>query len=54
MGTGKVLIQAFLQFRNLKYLFGIELSAGRYMLVNLLFIPLIIIILIIYYICISL
>jgi len=32
MGTGKVLIQAFLQFRNLKYLFGIELSAGRYML----------------------
>jgi precorrin-6B methylase 2 len=31
MGTGKVLIQAFLQFRNLRYVYGIELSLGRYM-----------------------
>lgn len=30
MGTGKVLIQAFLQFKNLRYVYGIELSAGRY------------------------
>ena len=30
MGTGKILIQAFLQFKNLRYIFGIELSAGRY------------------------
>jgi SAM-dependent methyltransferase len=30
MGTGKILIQAFLQFRNLRYIFGIELSSGRY------------------------
>lgn len=32
MGTAKILIQAFLQFRNLKYVYGIELSAGRYAL----------------------
>mmetsp|Transcript_1814 Transcript_1814/g.2865 ORF Transcript_1814/g.2865 Transcript_1814/m.2865 type:complete len:670 (-) Transcript_1814:217-2226(-) len=32
MGTGKILIQAFLQFRNLKYVYGIELSLGRYMI----------------------
>ena len=30
MGTGKVLIQAFLQFRNLTLVYGIELSLGRY------------------------
>lgn len=30
MGTGKVAIQAFLQFRNLQYVYGIELSVGRY------------------------
>lgn len=30
MGTGKILIQAFLQFKNLRYIFGIELSSGRY------------------------
>ena len=30
MGTGKILIQSFLQFRNLRYLYGIELSSGRY------------------------
>mmetsp|Transcript_31399 Transcript_31399/g.69937 ORF Transcript_31399/g.69937 Transcript_31399/m.69937 type:complete len:955 (+) Transcript_31399:90-2954(+) len=30
MGTGKILVQAFLQFKNLRYIFGIELSAGRY------------------------
>jgi hypothetical protein len=30
MGTGKVAIQAFLQFRNLQYVYGVELSAGRY------------------------
>lgn len=30
MGTGKVVIQAFLQFRNLKYVYGVELSSGRY------------------------
>lgn len=30
MGTGKILIQAFLQFRNLRYIHGVELSAGRY------------------------
>lgn len=30
MGTGKILIQAFLQCKNLRYIFGIELSAGRY------------------------
>lgn len=29
-GTGKIAIQAFLQFRNLEYVFGIELSNGRY------------------------
>lgn len=32
MGTGKILVQAFLQFRNLRYIFGVELSAGRYLL----------------------
>lgn len=30
MGTGKIALQAFLQFRNLEYVYGIELSAGRY------------------------
>jgi precorrin-6B methylase 2 len=30
MGTGKILIQAFLQFKNLRYVFGIELSQARY------------------------
>lgn len=30
MGTGKVVIQAFLQFRNLDFVYGIELSNGRY------------------------
>jgi hypothetical protein len=30
MGTGKVVVQAFLQFRNLKFVYGIELSSGRY------------------------
>jgi hypothetical protein len=30
MGTGKIAIQAFLQFRNLKYVYGVELSTGRY------------------------
>jgi hypothetical protein len=30
MGTGKIVIQAFLQYRNLKYCFGVELSQGRY------------------------
>ena len=34
MGTAKILIQAFLQFRNLKYVYGIELSIGRYKFVN--------------------
>ena len=32
MGTGKVAIQAFLQYRNLEYVFGVELSVGRYQL----------------------
>lgn len=32
MGTGKILLQAFLQFRNLRYIYGVELSAGRYQL----------------------
>ena len=32
MGTGKIAMQAFLQFRNLDYVYGIELSAGRYKL----------------------
>lgn len=31
MGTGKVAIQAFLQFRNLEYVYGVELSVGRYL-----------------------
>lgn len=31
MGTGKVAIQAFLQYRNLVYVFGVELSVGRYL-----------------------
>lgn len=30
MGTGKIAIQAFLQFRNLEYVYGVELSEGRY------------------------
>ncbi len=30
MGTGKVAVQAFLQFKNLKYVYGVELSMGRY------------------------
>lgn len=30
MGTGKILIQAFLQFKNLRYIYGVELSEGRY------------------------
>ena len=32
MGTGKIVIQAFLQFSNLKYVYGVELSAGRYLI----------------------
>lgn len=32
MGTGKIIIQAFLQFKNLRYIFGVELSQGRYKL----------------------
>ena len=31
MGTGKVAMQAFLQFRNLEYVYGVELSVGRYL-----------------------
>mgnify|MGYP003385182685 CR=1 FL=1 len=31
MGTGKVAIQAFLQFRNLEYVYGVEISVGRYL-----------------------
>eukprot|EP01035_Chromulina_nebulosa_P017950 gene17950-23577_t len=31
MGTGKIAIQAFLQFRNLRYVYGVELSVGRYL-----------------------
>ena len=30
MGTGKVAIQSFVQFRNLTYVYGVELSEGRY------------------------
>jgi precorrin-6B methylase 2 len=30
MGTGKIVIQAFLQYRNLRYCYGVELSQGRY------------------------
>jgi hypothetical protein len=30
MGTGKIAIQAFLQFRNLEYVYGVELSEGRF------------------------
>lgn len=30
MGTGKIVLQAFLQFRNLQYIHGVELSAGRF------------------------
>lgn len=30
MGTGKICAQAFLQFRNLRYVYGVELSIGRY------------------------
>eukprot|EP01041_Mallomonas_annulata_P007804 gene7804-15968_t len=29
-GTGKIAIQAFLQYRNLLYVYGVELSVGRY------------------------
>jgi len=29
-GTGKVVIQAFLQYRNLQYVCGVEISLGRY------------------------
>ena len=32
MGTGKILLQSFLQFKNLKYVYGVELSQGRYKL----------------------
>lgn len=32
MGTGKILIQAFLQFRNLRYIYGVELAEGRFRL----------------------
>jgi precorrin-6B methylase 2 len=34
MGTGKIAIQAFLQFKNLIYVYGVELSYGRYKLVK--------------------
>lgn len=34
MGCGKVVVQAFLQFRNLKYVYGVELSLGRYKYVS--------------------
>jgi hypothetical protein len=30
MGTGKVALQAFLQFRNLRFVYGVELARGRY------------------------
>ena len=30
MGTGKVVIQAFLQHRNLEFVYGVELSKGRF------------------------
>lgn len=30
MGIGKVVMQAFLQFRNLIYVYGVELSHGRF------------------------
>lgn len=30
MGTGKICCQAFLQYRNLQYVYGVELSQGRY------------------------
>eukprot|EP01038_Epipyxis_sp_PR26KG_P011039 gene11039-14823_t len=30
MGTGKITVQAFIQFKNLKYVYGVELSYGRY------------------------
>ena len=30
MGAGKVAVQAFVQFRNLEYVYGVELSVGRY------------------------
>jgi hypothetical protein len=30
MGIGKVTIQAFLQFRNLEFVYGVELSVGRF------------------------
>eukprot|EP00981_Chlorochromonas_danica_P002840 scaffold549_cov174-Ochromonas_danica.AAC.24 len=32
MGTGKIVIQAFLQFKNLVHVVGVELSQGRYKL----------------------
>ena len=30
MGIGKVVLQAFLQFRNLEFVYGVELSVGRF------------------------
>jgi len=38
MGTGKIVVQAFLQFKNLRYVYGIELSSGRFKYVILSFI----------------
>lgn len=32
MGIGKIVIQAFLQFRNLDFVYGVELSIGRYLM----------------------
>ena len=31
MGTGKICCQAFLQYKNLDYVYGVELSQGRYL-----------------------
>jgi SAM-dependent methyltransferase len=31
-GTGKICFQAFLQYRNLHYVYGVELSVGRYII----------------------
>lgn len=30
MGTGKIVMQAFLQYRCLEYVYGVELSEGRF------------------------
>ena len=30
MGVGKVIVQSFLQYRNVKYALGVELSTGRF------------------------